>query len=89
MAFKRIARDIKAILERDPAVRSRLEVVLCYPGFHALIIHRMASWLWRHGLPLPGRFLSHVGRFLTGIEIHPGATIGEAWELELPRILAT
>ncbi len=77
MPFKRIARDIKAILDRDPAVRSRIEVVLCYPGFHALIIHRMANWLWRHKLFLAGRFMSHVGRFLTGIEIHPAATVGE------------
>ncbi|MBL27487.1 MAG: serine O-acetyltransferase [Rhodospirillaceae bacterium] len=77
MPFKRIARDIKAILDRDPAVRSRIEVVLCYPGFHALIIHRMANWLWRHKLFLAGRFMSHVGRVLTGIEIHPAATVGE------------
>ena len=68
--------EIKAIRERDPAARSDLEVVLTYPGLHALVIHRLASWLFRRHLPLPARIVSHVGRFLTGIEIHPGATIG-------------
>ncbi|HEY9029667.1 MAG TPA: serine O-acetyltransferase [Burkholderiaceae bacterium] len=74
--FDRLREDITTILERDPAARSRLEVLLCYPGLHALIWHRCAKWFWRHGLPVAGRFMSHLGRFFTGIEIHPGATIG-------------
>ncbi len=64
------------IVQVDPAARSRLEVVLCYPGFHVLIFHSMAHWLWRQKLVLPARFISHIGRVLTGIEIHPGAQIG-------------
>jgi serine O-acetyltransferase len=63
-------------MARDPAARSGLEVVLCYPGFHALLIHRLSHWLWRHGWQVTGRFVSHVGRMLTTIEIHPGAAIG-------------
>jgi serine O-acetyltransferase len=68
--------EIKAIKERDPASRSTFEIVLVSSGLHALAIHRVANWLWRHGFRLPGRILSQIGRFLTGIEIHPGATIG-------------
>ncbi len=74
--FVDMREDIDAIMARDPAARSRLEVVLCYPGFHARVFHRLASTLWRNGWLLLGRFTSHLGRFLTGIEIHPGATIG-------------
>ena len=74
--FSRLREDIACILERDPAARSRLEVLLCYPGLHALIWHRRAQWFWKHDMHVAGRFLSHIGRFLTGIEIHPGATIG-------------
>src|SRR6516165_11141040 len=77
MLFRNLRDEIDATLARDPAARSRLEVVLCYPGFHALLFHRLAHWLWQHGLLLAGRFVSHVGRFLTGIEIHPGARIGK------------
>jgi len=69
-------RDVTAAMERDPAVRSRLEVVLCYPGVHALAFHRLAHGLWRREWWVLARFLSHVARFLTGIEIHPGARIG-------------
>jgi serine O-acetyltransferase len=76
MIFKRLQEDISAVMARDPAARSRLEVVLCYPGFHALLFHRLSSWLWRHEWRLAGRFVSHVGRFLTDVEIHPGAQIG-------------
>jgi serine O-acetyltransferase len=76
MIFKRLVEEIDAIMARDPAARSRLEVVLCYPGFHAVVLHRMASSLWRHGWRLPGRFVSHIARVATGIEIHPGAKIG-------------
>ena len=68
--------DIRAIRERDPAARSAIEVVLTYPGFHAVVIHRIANWLHRHGRRLIARIVSHLGRGLTGIEIHPGATIG-------------
>jgi serine O-acetyltransferase len=75
--FKSLRADIDGMMERDPAARSRLEVVLCYPGFQALVFYRAANWLWRRGVRLPARFLSHVGRVLTGIEIHPGATIGQ------------
>jgi serine O-acetyltransferase len=77
MLWKNLRDEIDATLARDPAARSRLEVVLCYPGFHALAYHRLAHWLWRHGWLLAGRFVSHVGRVLTGIEIHPGARIGK------------
>lgn len=76
MLFKKLRDEIDAVLARDPAARSRLEVVLCYPGFHALLFHRVAHWLWRRGRLLAGRFVSHVGRVATGIEIHPGAQIG-------------
>ena len=68
--------DIQCILDRDPAARSTWEVVTCYPGFHALVMHRAAHWFWTHGLRWLGRFTSHVSRWLTGIEIHPGAVIG-------------
>ncbi len=74
--FERMRRDISAVLERDPAAHSALEVVLCYPGVHAIWLHRPAHWLWRRGWFVPARFLSHVGRFLTGIEIHPAAHLG-------------
>ena len=76
MLFKKLSDDIDGILARDPAARSRAEVVLCYPGLHALMIYRLAHRLWRGNWRLAGRFLSHIGRVLTGIEIHPGATIG-------------
>src|SRR5271166_6289809 len=76
MLLKNLREEIDATLARDPAARSRLEVVLCYPGFQALAWHRLAHWLWLRGWLLAGRFASHVGRTLTGIEIHPGASIG-------------
>jgi serine O-acetyltransferase len=74
--FQRLRADIQAALERDPAARSWIEVLLLYPGLHALILHRFAHWLWRHRLQLTARLLSQANRFLTGIEIHPGARIG-------------
>ena len=74
--FDRMRRDVRTVLERDPASRSALEVVLCYPGVHAIWLHRPAHWLWTHGWRTAARFLSHVGRFLTGIEIHPAAKLG-------------
>ena len=69
--------DVTAVFERDPAARSLLEVVLCYPGLHAIWSHRLAHWLWTHRLKLVGRWVSQMARGLTGIEIHPGATIGQ------------
>ena len=74
--FQRLREDIACILERDPAARSGWEVLTCYPGLHALILHRRAKWCRRHGLHWCARFMSQLARFLTGIEIHPGATIG-------------
>jgi serine O-acetyltransferase len=76
MLFRNLRDEIDATLARDPAARSRLEVVLCYPGFQALLFYRLAHWLWQHGWRLAGRFVSHLGRVATGIEIHPGARIG-------------
>jgi serine O-acetyltransferase len=76
MIFKQFREDIDTVMARDPAARSRLEVALCYPGLHALVFHRMAHGAWQRGWRVLGRFLSHLGRLLTGIEIHPGATIG-------------
>ncbi len=74
--FARIKEDIACVFDRDPAARSTWEVVTCYPGFHALLIHRLAHGFWRMKMRWLGRFVSHVSRFLTGIEIHPGAKIG-------------
>lgn len=71
-----IKEDIRVVFERDPAVRSTWEVVFAYPGFHAVLFHRLAHWLWGHGLTTLARILSHLSRFLTGIEIHPGAKVG-------------
>jgi serine O-acetyltransferase len=76
MAFKNLREEIDATLARDPAARSRLEVVLCYPGFQVLLFHRAAHWLWQRGWHLAGRFVAHLGRILTAIDIHPGARIG-------------
>ena len=75
--FARLRSDIQCILDRDPAARSAWEVLTCYPGLHALVYHRWAHWCWTHGLKWPGRFISHLSRWLTGIEIHPGAQIGQ------------
>jgi len=75
--FKGILADIDSIKARDPAVRSRLEVLLCYPGYHAVLIHRLAHALWTRRWRLSARFISHLGRWLTGIEIHPGAKVGQ------------
>ncbi|NCO75477.1 MAG: serine O-acetyltransferase [Cyanobacteria bacterium] len=70
--------DFKIIFERDPAARNWLEVILCYPGLQALVLHRFSHWLYNLGLPVIPRLISHLGRFFTGIEIHPGATIGKS-----------
>ncbi|MEN9418571.1 MAG: serine O-acetyltransferase CysE [Pseudomonadota bacterium] len=74
--FSRLREDIACIRERDPAARSTWEVLTCYPGLHALVLHRWAHAAWRRGWCWLGRFVSHLGRMLTGIEIHPGATLG-------------
>jgi serine O-acetyltransferase len=74
--FDAFRSDVRVVLERDPAARSRLEVALCYPGVHALALHRLAHRLWRAGWLTSARFVSHVARFVTGIEIHPAARLG-------------
>ncbi len=80
--FTSVREDIAAVFDRDPAARSSVEVLLCYPGLHALWFHRLNNWLWRHNLRLLARFLSQVSRFITGIEIHPGATIGRRFFID-------
>jgi len=74
--FKTLREDIQVVFDKDPAARSVLEIFLCYPGFHAIWMHRWSHYFWNHHLRLLGRWFSHVARFFTGIEIHPGATIG-------------
>jgi serine O-acetyltransferase len=74
--FSRLREDIANIMQHDPAARTGWEVLTCYPGLHAILIHRLAHGFWRRGLRWSGRFISHVGRLLTGVEIHPGAVIG-------------
>nr|WP_223144581.1 serine O-acetyltransferase [Deferribacter autotrophicus] len=74
--------EINNIFEKDPAARSVLEVIFCYPGFHANIMHRIAHWFWTHKMYFLGRFISHISRFLTGIEIHPGAKIGKRFFID-------
>lgn len=80
--FKTLKRDLDVVLERDPAARSRLEVILCYPGFHALLWHRLAHWLYKRGWLLLARLVSQINRTLTQIEIHPGAEIGEGFFID-------
>lgn len=75
--FRRIKRDIKVVFERDPAAKSIMEVLFCYPGFHAILMHRIAHWFYQRGMVLIPRMISQLNRFLTGIEIHPGAKIGD------------
>jgi serine O-acetyltransferase len=76
--FSQLNADIKEVFRRDPAAKSAAEILLCYPGLHAVMIYRLAHWIWKRGFVLAARFVSHVGRFLTGIEIHPGAVIGQS-----------
>lgn len=80
--FDNIREDIRTILERDPAARSSLETLIASPGLHAIVFHRVNHWLWNHGLYLLGRLGSHVSRFLTGVEIHPGARIGRRFFID-------
>lgn len=75
--FSRLKSDVQCILERDPAARTFWEVLTCYPGVHAVLLHRLAHACWTHDLKWLGRFISQLSRFLTGIEIHPGAKIGD------------
>ncbi len=82
MIFKRFQEDIDSFLARDPAARSRLEVALCYPGYHALMFYRLSYPLWKHNWHLLGRWISQLGKFLTGIEIHPGAEIGRRFVID-------
>ncbi len=76
MGFMSLRESIRAYQERDPAARSVASILFCYPGLHAVLWHRLANALWRHGFLFTGRCVSHLSRFLTGIEIHPAATIG-------------
>jgi serine O-acetyltransferase len=76
MFFSKLREDINSIIERDPAARNAWEVLTCYPGLHAIVMHRWAHACWIHGLKWIGRFVSYLARIITGIEIHPGATIG-------------
>ena len=80
--FKRIKEDIRTALARDPAAKSSLEVILCYPGVHALWGYRLGHFFWKQGSYILARFISHITRFLTGIEIHPGAKIGKRFFID-------
>jgi serine O-acetyltransferase len=80
--FAAIKEQFDTVFRRDPAARSVIEILLCYPGFHAILGHRLAHWLWRAGVPVLPRFLSQVNRFFTGIEIHPGARIGRRFFID-------
>ena len=80
--LERIKEDVNSVFERDPAARHALEILTCYPGVHAVLVHRMSHKLWRFGFKWAARLLSHIARFLTGIEIHPGATIGRRFFID-------
>jgi serine O-acetyltransferase len=80
--ISRMREDVQAIFQHDPAARSTLEIVLAYPGLHAIWMHRVAHWLWHHELQLLARLTSEISRFITGIEIHPGATIGRRFFID-------
>jgi serine O-acetyltransferase len=80
--FSRLREDIACVFDRDPAARNTWEVLTCYPGLHALIFHRVSHWLWQHGLKWLARLNSHFARWITGIEIHPGATIGRRFFID-------
>ena len=80
--FKTIREQLDTIFREDPAARSALEIFLCYPGFHAILIHRFSHLLYKAGIPILPRFISQIARFLTGIEIHPGATIGRRFFID-------
>ena len=82
MLFSSVREDIRSVFNRDPAARSTAELLLAYPGLHAVWAHRTEHWLWEHGFKLLARWLSHVTRFMTGIEIHPGAQIGRGFFID-------
>ena len=82
MMFKNLREDINSVFERDPAARNIMEIIFCYPGLHALWFYRVAHWFWIHEFFFLGRFISHFGRFMTGIEIHPGAKIGRKFFID-------
>lgn len=80
--FDKIINDVDSVFARDPAARSRLEIICCYPGVHAILMHRLSHWLWKKEFKLIGRLISTFSRFVTGIEIHPGATIGKRFFID-------
>ncbi len=80
--FKNIRDDIRNVFHEDPAARTTAEVVLCYPGLHAIWLHRISHWIWEKDLKILARLMSHFGRFFTGIEIHPGAKIGKRFFID-------
>jgi len=80
--FGTLREDIQTVFAKDPAARNTLDVIFCYPGLHALWLHRVAHFLWQHRLQFLARLLSHISRFLTGIEIHPGARIGKRFFID-------
>jgi serine O-acetyltransferase len=80
--FSLFREDLQTVFKKDPAARSTLEVLFCYPGLHAIWNHRVAHFLWRHHMRLLGRMMSHTARFVTGVEIHPGATIGRRFFID-------
>jgi serine O-acetyltransferase len=80
--FSHLKEDIASVFDRDPAARNAWEVLTCYPGFHALVVHRFSHWLWGHRIRWVARFISHLARWFTGIEIHPGATIGRRFFID-------
>ena len=77
-----LVEDFSVAFRRDPAARNRVEVLFCYPGLHAVFMHRISHFLWKNGMKFPARLLSHVSRFLTGVEIHPGASIGRRFFID-------
>ena len=80
--FQFLKEDINCVFERDPAARTAFEVLTTYPGVHAVLLHRLSHWLWQRGFKWLARMLSHIGRFLTGIEIHPGARLGRRFFID-------
>ncbi len=80
--ISQLKEDLKVVFERDPAVRNVFEIIFCYPGFHAVYFYRISHWLWSKRLKFLARFVSHIGRLLTGIEIHPGAIIGRGFFID-------
>ncbi|MBC8242268.1 MAG: serine O-acetyltransferase, partial [Alphaproteobacteria bacterium] len=80
--FKNLKEDVQAFMERDPAARSTVEIILCYSGYHAIVFYRLGHWLWGANFRLLARFVLQIGKMLTGIEIHPGASIGRRFVID-------